>query len=211
MKLRIIILITAVIAAASQAMAFDLKSILKGSGKGDNAITNALGSLLSSDKISVADLEGSWSYSAPAVTFKSDNLLKKAGGAAASTAITNKLAPIYKTCGLDRLTLTINADSTFTMKIRNITLKGTISSNTTEGSQSNFVFQFKAAGKIKIGKLDAYIVKNALGKMDLMFDVSKLIGLIEKVGSVSGIKAIKNVSSLLNGYDGLCAGFALKK
>ncbi|MDE5836948.1 MAG: DUF4923 family protein, partial [Paramuribaculum sp.] len=68
------------------AQSFDLKGML--------------GSLLSSDKITVKSLTGTWKYSAPAVTFKSSNLLKKAGGAAASSAIESKLSPYYSKAGL---------------------------------------------------------------------------------------------------------------
>ncbi len=218
MKKLILSLAIAVI-TAMPAWSFDIKDALKGIGSKDKDggssalenITGALGNLLSTDKLELSSLTGTWKYSAPAVNFKSDNLLKKAGGAAASKAITDKLSPAYRIAGLDKMTLTVNADNTFSMKVRGITLKGTITTPETDNSNANFVFNFNVAGKIKLGKMDTYITKSATGALSIMFDVSKLISLMEKVSSATNIKSLKSASSLLSGYDGLCAGFEMKK
>lgn len=192
----------------THASAFDIKDALKKVG-GSTDIGSIVGNVLSSGNIEVSDLVGHWSYSAPAVTFKSDNLLQKAGGAAAAATITSKLEPIYSKTGIDKLDLNIAADSTFEMKVRGITLKGSISKNTDEASQANFIFNF-TAGKIKIGKINAYVEKNPLGGIKLMFDVTKLIELVKTVGSVTGNSTINTLSKALSSYDGLCAGFELK-
>ena len=203
------------VAVISPARAWDLQEALKGLGGGDGsstskAIGSALGNLLSTDKITVAQMQGTWSYSAPAVTFKSDNVLKKAGGAAASTAITEKLAPIYAKTGFDKSQLTINADSTFQLKANKLTLKGTISA-APEGSQANFIFNFKVGGKMNVGKVETYVVKSATGSMSVMFDVTKLISLMETAGNLTGNSTIKSAVKMLKSYDGLCAGFEMKK
>ena len=112
-----------------------------------------------------------------------------------------------RTAGLTSLKLTINEDSTFTFKLRVTSLSGTISRDEESG---NFVFTFQALKKIKIGSMEAYVIKNG-NQMSLTFDVSKLITIIEKVGSVSGNSTIKGVSALLNQYDGITAGFKLKR
>ena len=208
--------VSALLAGSATASAFDLKDALKGLGLGDKTesavgtIADALGNVLSTDKLDVKQLKGNWKYSAPAVTFASENLLKKAGGAAAATMITDKLAPIYKTAGIDKLTLDINEDGTFQMKVRGITLKGTITAIDKEDSQANFEFAFQAAS-FNVGKMNAYVEKNITGGMKLTFDVSKLITLVETVSKFSGNSTLKSVSSLLSSYDGLCAGFELKK
>lgn len=199
----------------------DLKSILGGLAGGNSsegsdnntvsAITGILGNLLSSDKISVESMVGNWSYTAPAVSFKSENLLMKAGGSAAASTIESKLAPYYKTAGIESLVLTVNSDSTFTMKVKAVTLQGTISQSTGKNSQANFMFNFKALGKIGIGKMDTYVTMTGTGTMNLMFDVSKLVDILTKVASLSGNSTIQGVTSLLNNYDGVCAGFKLKK
>lgn len=197
----------------------DLKSILEGlkgskdsgSDSGGSVLGGILGNLLSSDKISIQSMSGIWTYNAPAVSFKSNNLLMKAGGSAAASNIESKLAPYYKTAGLENMTLTVNNDSTFTMKLRTTTLKGTISAVTDKDSQANFIFNFQVAGKINIGKMDTYVTMSGNSSMSLMFDVSKLATIIEKVATLSGNSTAKSISGLLNNYDGICAGFKLSK
>ncbi|MCM1518622.1 MAG: DUF4923 family protein [Pseudoflavonifractor sp.] len=174
-------------------------------GGGTSALGSFLGNLLGSGKIGVADLVGSWQYTSPAVTFKSDNLLKKAGGAAASAVVEEKLKEYYKKAGLDGMTLTVEADSTFTMKMKRVTVSGTIEKN----ADGNFQFNFKIGKKIPIGNMTAYISK-AGDTVDITFDVSKLITLVDKIAAVSGNSTLSGISKLLNSYDGLCAGFTLK-
>lgn len=172
----------------------------------------ALGNLLSTDRITIKQMEGVWAYSAPAVSFKTDDVLKKAGGAAASAVIVQKLEPFYVKTGFNKLQLTVNADSSFIFKSGKMTLKGNITTvPENSGSQANFIFNFSMGGKFNIGKIDAYVTKNAMGAMSLTFDVSKLIALMETVGNVSGNATLKATVSMLKSYDGLCAGFELKR
>lgn len=197
---------------ALNANAFDLKDLV---GKvaekagSSSAVTDVIGNLISSDKITVNDLVGNYSYSKPAVAFKSANLLKKAGGTAISATVENKLAPYYKTAGIDKMTFVVNADSTFSMKVRGITFSGEIQQSTDNNSQANFVLKFKAIKKISLGSLNTYVVKNADKHIELTFDVTKLVTLLQKVGGITGSSSIKTVTSILQSYDGICAGFNL--
>ena len=156
--------------------------------------------------VELKDLTGTWNYSSPAVTFKSDNALQKVGGVAAATAIEEKLAPYYKTTGFDAMVLTVADDFTFTMKLRRGTLKGTIS----KGDDGNLVFAFNAFGKINLGKVSAFAAKSG-NTLTLTFDVTKLISLLKTVSSVANIKSLSTLSTLLSSYDGLYAGFKLKR
>lgn len=209
-----LVLLIGLMASASE---LDIKDVLNGMKNGGNGssttekLAGLAGALLSSDKISIESLHGSWAYKAPAVTFKSDNLLKKAGGAAVSETIEGKLASYYSKLGFTQMTLVVNEDNTFEMKIKKITLKGTITEVTDKNSKANFVFSFKAAGKVSIGKLDTYVQKSALGTLSIMFDVSKLISLVEKVSTLTNLSSAKTLSSALSSYDGMCAGFEMSK
>lgn len=209
-KILSILLVT--FAFATTAHAFDLKDLLKGASQSSSsdsgnsstasAIGNLLGHLLSDDNIETSELVGTWKYSAPAVSFQSENFLQKAGGAAAATSIEEKLSPYYKIAGIDAMELTIEADSTFTMKLK----RGTLTGDITKSDDGNFIFNFKVAKKVKIGKMTTYITI-AGNTMNIMFDVSKLATLLSKVSAISGNSTIKGVSTLLNSYDGICAGF----
>ncbi len=214
MKKLFIIATALFVAGTSAAGAWDLKDALKGLG-GDKSeavenLVGTLGNVLSTSKLEVSQLKGDWKYNAPAVSFASDNLLKKAGGAAAATVITGKLESIYNKIGMNNMTLSITEAGEFSMKIKGITLKGTIEPLEKEGTQANFVFNF-SAGKIKMGKMNAYVEKSVTGVMKLTFDISKLIPLVEKIAGATKIGSLKTLSSALSSYDGLCAGFELKK
>lgn len=178
-----------------------------GSGLGAllSGVANKLG--VGASSLTVDKLVGTWNYAAPAVSFQSDNLLLKAGGAAAASQVEAKLEPYYKTAGFTSLVMTVNSDSTFTFKARLINMTGTLTKNTETG---NFIFQFKALKTINVGSMEAYIVMNG-NKMELTFDVSKLMTLIEKAGQLTGNTTVKTLSTLLNKYDGMTAGFELQR
>jgi len=177
------------------------------SSSGLGAFGNIVSGLISKSDITVADMAGTWKYSAPAVCFQSDNLLKKAGGAAAAATIEGKIAPYYSKVGLNKLSLEISTDSTFVMQLAKGSLKGTISKD----DAGDFLFRFKALGKINVGSMKTYVSMTGTSDMSLTFDVSKLISIVKAAGSISGNSTIKGVSSLLESYDGICAGFKLKK
>lgn len=191
-----------------------------GRGLGDilGAVSGAIGGtaggilegVLSTDKVSPDDLTGKWKYAAPAVAFKTDDLLKKAGGAAAATAIEEKLAGYYKTAGFDKMTLEVDKDHKFTMKLKRLSLKGEILEPSTTEGITNLVFAFKILG-VSALKMDAYVTKLGSNQTKITFDISKLIKLLQTAGSLTGNASINSIASLLEQYDGLTAGFELKK
>lgn len=168
------------------------------------AIGGVVENLVSTDDLEISDIAGTWNYSAPAVAFKSEDLLKNAGGAAAASAIENKLASYYKYLRVESMKMVINQDSTFTMGFSKVTLSGDI----TKDEDGNFFFNYKVAGKVNIGSIQTYLTKSG-NALDVMYDITKLIAILEKVGSFTESSSIKNVSSILSGYDGITAGFKM--
>lgn len=164
--------------------------------------------VLGSGKVTIADIEGQWAYVEPAVEFKSENMLKKAGGSVASTTVVDKLRPYYSKVGLDNMTLDVDSVGNFKMAVKKISFSGTVTERENAGE---FLFSFKAMGKISTGSLEAYISKTALGQIKVTFDISKLITLINTMASLTGNSSMKTASAMLNSYDGLTAGFVLKK
>ncbi len=196
------------LACSNMTNAQGIKDLLNGLGGSDSkeTIGNLLEGVFSNSNISVNDLQGNWLATGPAVAFQGDNFLKKAGGTAASAAIETKLKPYYQKYGLTGATLIIDNAGNFQLKIKKLTLKGTITQGADKGV---FEFNFSAAGKIKLGKIKTYVQKTSR-TMDVMFDASKLITIIDAVAKYSNISVAKTLLSLLNSYDGLCVGFALK-
>ena len=182
----------------------DNGSSKSGSGLGD-LLGGVVSGLLGNDKITPDRLVGTWTYVSPAVCFKSENFLQKAGGAAMATAIENKLADYYTKFRLNKVTLTVDEKQNFTLNLGLLRTSGTV---TIEGE--DVYFNFKALGAISLGKMKTYITMTG-NQMSLMFDVTKLISIINAVGSATNSTAVKAASSLLNSYDGMCAGFKLQK
>ena len=182
-------------------------STQKSGGIGDilSGVAGALG--LGNSKAGIEQLAGTWAYAGPAVSFKSDNLLLKAGGAAAATTVEKKLEPYYSKVGLTKLFITINNDSTFTFKANRATLNGTIDRNDDAGT---YVFHFQAFQKVNIGSMEAFIQLTG-NNMELTFDVSKLMTIMQRVSALSGSSTLKGASALLEQYDGMTAGFDLKR
>lgn len=221
MKTNISLIICAIIMmAAPKAHAWEISDLFKKndtteSTTSDSKTDTGLGSLISglgnalgiTGKMELKDLAGTWEYKEPAVVFKSDNLLLKAGGAAAATTVEKKLEPYYKTAGFNNLKVIINSDSTFTFKMRVSQVNGIISKNENTG---NYIFTFQALKSIKIGEMEAYIVKNG-NLMSLTFDVSKLMTILQKVGTLTNSTSIKTITALLDQYEGVTAGFQLTR
>ncbi len=150
--------------------------------------------------------EGTWKYTGPAVTFKGDNALKNLGGAAAGAALEAKLKGYYDKAGLQNMVMTVGADSTFVMKLKKVTLKGTI----VYGQKGTCTLHLQGLGKIAGGKFNAQW--QVTGKsLSLTFDISKLVDLVGKIAAVSGKSSLSALSKMLESYDGVYAGFRLEK
>jgi len=167
-----------------------------------NSQAQSLKDLLNKDNISkvvnaitgtpeTIDMTGTWTYSGSAVEFESDNLLMKAGGAAAATMAENKLNEQLTKVGIKegQMSFTFNADSTFSYNAstKQVDLK-----------------------YLKLLNLHAK-VNCTSNSMDLLFNSDKLLKLMTFLGSKTNSTALKTVSSLAENYDGMMLGFGLKK
>ena len=150
------------------------------------------------------DMAGTWSYKSSAIEFESDNLLMKAGGAAAATMAENKLNEQLSKVGIKegQMSFTFNADSTFTSTVGKKKLNGTYSYN---ASTKQVDLKY-----LKLLNLHAK-VNCTSNSMDLLFNSDKLLKLMTFLGSKTNSTALKTVSSLAENYDGMMLGFGLKK
>lgn len=176
----------------------------KASSKASSALSSVVSNFTATKNFNISDIVGTWSYQSPAVSFKSKDIVKKIGGAAASSVVEAKLEPYYKKAGIEGMMFTVNADSTFTMKLTRGSLSGAMSKD----NDGNLQFDFKVAG-ITVSSIEAYAAKSA-STLSLTFDMSKLIALLKIVSSVTNAEGLSTVSSLLSSYDGIYAGFKFK-
>lgn len=204
MNFKRIALVAAVltILGANPAKSQNLGDLL-GGGLG-NTLGNIIEGVFSSSNITLADLEGEWNATGPAVCFQGEGFLKKAGGVAAAAAVETKLAPYYEQYGLNNAELKINADGTFSLTCKMIKLSGNITQNA-DAQPGVFEFNFTALG-MKLTSVTTYIEKTSKS-MDVMFDATKFKKLLSTISQFSGITIVKTLSSILDSYDGMCVGF----
>ena len=210
MKLVKVLMVGAVISASAFGMqAQGLGDILSGLGNSSNSdsgnvLTNILEGVFTKTNLSLEDLVGEYQAQGPAVTFKSENFLQKAGGIAGAATIESKLNPYYEQYGLNNMTLTVNEEFNFTMKIKSLSLKGVVTKNEEEGT---FDFNFNVMG-ISLGKFKAYVEKSG-SNLNLMFDATKLKTLISAIAKFTGNSMAKALGSILDSYDGACIGWKM--
>ena len=171
-----------------------------------STLGNVVEGVFTKSDLSVDDIAGEWTSQGSAVSFQGDNFLKKAGGLAAAGVVESKLNPYYEKVGLDGAVLTVKDDGTFSLKAKKFSMSGTLESN----GDGTFTFNFKAFGKISLGKVKTYVQKSGKN-MDVMFDATKLKSLLSGVASVTGISMAKTAASVLDSYDGMCVGFKMSK
>ena len=180
-----------------------------------NSQAQSLKDLLNKDNISkvvnaitgtpeTIDMTGTWTYSGSAVEFESDNLLMKAGGAAAATMAENKLNEQLSKIGIKdgQMSFTFNADSTFVSTLGKRKLNGTYSYDA--GTQMLHLRYMKL---IPMNAKVNYTTQ----QMDLLFEADKLLKLITFLSSKSSSATLKAISSLADSYDGMMLGYELKR
>lgn len=180
----------------------DLKDILGGLG---GAASKAVEGIFTKTDLTVADIAGEWKAEGSAVSFQSENFLKKAGGVAAAGAVESQLDGYYKQFGLNNARLDIEKEGNFTFYIGKIPLKGTISVK----GKGVFRMVFSAFGGISIGSMTTYIEKTPKG-LNVMFDADKIKTIMSVAAKLSKSKLTDAADSLLKQYDGICIGFKMK-
>lgn len=223
MKKLIFVLVSFLLLSCSSAFAApDIRDLLGGlaggsqstDNTGGNGLGDALGGLISGligDKqLTEADLAGEYRYNEPAISFKSDNFLQKAGGAAAAVVIKQKLQPYYEKVGMQNLRITLNADKTCEFSLGRVKLNGTFQRDSSATSGNIFIFNFKAMKSIPVARADAEIQRVG-NNLIMTFDASKLITLVNAIAKISGRTTLQSAAKVLSSYDGLNCGFSLTR
>ncbi len=174
------------------------------------ALGDILGGVLNlNTELTVADLEGTWAYSAPACKFQSEDFLKSAGGAVVASQISEKLAGYYQKLGFtsSRYSYVFDAEGKFTMNYGKIPLMGEV---TKSDRERFFEFEFVKLGTYALATTPAYIEIQG-NKMLLLYEVDKLIAMLRSLVGKLGVTTLDSIFKLLDGYDGVLIGFELEK
>ena len=169
----------------------------------NGSVVNAITSVIGLDKVSAANLIGSWKYNGPGCAFTSENLLAKAGGEVAAAQIEEKIAPYYQQVGIsaNNTYITFNQDGTFSSKIAGTSFSGTYTFD--EASQ-----QIKLKGMLL--SINCY-TKRELSGISILFEAKKLLTVLQTMSALSGNANLQTIGDLSKQYDGVRVGFDMKK
>ncbi len=190
---------------ATSAQAQSWKDILK-----SETVQKVVSSVTGGQSVTVASLQGTWTYVDPAVQLGSDNTLKQIAGSAATTELEKKLKEQCAKVGIVEgvFNYTFHEDSTFTSALKKGSLKGTYSVNEAD---KTIAFTYTAGTSDRaIYTLTASTVL-AGDNLTLLFNADKLLTFLTKVASLTSNSMFQSLSQLAEQYDGLMLGFDLKK
>ena len=177
--------------------------ILSNGGTTDDLLSG-ITSIFSDKKVAtIDDLVGEWTYTEPAVVFMSENLLKKAGGKLASSAIEKTIETQLSKVGITKgaMKMTFTRNGRFTQTIAGRRLRGTF---TIKGKE----VVLKYAGEIKQLVGTTQVDGNGLL---IVMDASKMLTYLKAIGSISGNASLKTATSLLGSMDGMLCGLRLNR
>ncbi len=181
----------------------DILGAVLGAATSGGTITNVLLDVIGLNKMSEADILGTWRYAEPGIAFTSQNALQKAGGQVISGTLKQKLLPTYQSVGVSssNTTFTFAQDGTFSGKLLGKALSGTYTFNPESGA-----IQLKTL----LFSTPAYLTRTSCG-MSLTFESKKLLQAIQIVGAMSGNQTLGAISEVAGSYDGIRLGFDMSR
>lgn len=209
MKIALMVIMTFAMPAAMNAQLADIlnkaKDAIAGSSSTASTVTDIVGNLLGSSKITESNLVGTWSYTQPCVAFESESALSNVGGSVASAKIEEKLKTGLSTAGIKegQVTLTFKSDKTFSIATGKKTLSGTY-----EIDGSDVILNFKSPAKsIKAN------AKISLGTLQLAMKADKMLEIVNTIATKASAYSSQmgTVSSLLSNYKGMYLGLKFSK
>ena len=169
----------------------------------NGSVVNAITSVIGLDKVSAANLVGTWNYKGPGCAFTSENLLAKAGGEVAAAQIEQKLLPYYQQVGISssNTVITFSQDGKFSANIAGTPFSGTYTFD--EASQ-----QIKL--KALLFSVNCY-TKREVGGISILFEAGKLLTVLQAMSALSGNANLQAIGELSKKYDGVRVGFDMNR
>ena len=146
---------------------------------------------------------GTWTYSEPALSFESDNVLSSLTSSVASSKIESYLETIVEKTGIaDGMTLVFDEDNSFTSTVKSKTISGTW-----EISDDKLV--------LTVSKKSVSVDTQMSGSstLQLLVDGTKLLSLLQTLSSTASSvsSSVSTISTLLSSYDGMQIGLTFTK
>ena len=194
--------------AASTPAASTNNATTSGSESGGLAslIGNVLGTVLgASNKLTEADLEGTWNFQGVDCVFESENLLMKAGGEVAAAKVEAKLNETFTKFGIvpGSCSFTFNADKTYSAQVGAFPMGGQYA---LDAKNKKLTMTYLGG----LATMTPNIVKNG-NTISLLYEADKLLAIAQKIAAMSGNTSIKALADLASAYDGMMIGLELQK
>lgn len=189
-------------AVSAQSVLDGIVNGLRGSA-GSGTLSAAVSSLVGTKAVSKASLVGTWSYTGPAIAFKSSNLANQLGGVLAAASAEKKLAAALEKYGLrsGKVKLTFKSDDTYSCVMDGRTVSGKYSVSGATLTLTKSGVQAIKANVCLVGK-----------ELQLSVEVDKLLSLASAMGTAAGANAsISSLTSLMEGFDGVYLGVKFSK
>lgn len=166
-------------------------------------IGDAISALLGKDEVKQNTLVGTWTYEGPAIVFESENIANKLGGKLLSSKGEDMLATQLEKVGMKPgvVSITFNADSTYTCQLGSKTTRGTyeVKDATLSLKKLNFT-TLKTNAKVSGSELQ------------LAVEADKILTLVSSLSNLSGSNSmLSTVTNFMKGYDGMQVGVKFKK
>ena len=171
-----------------------------------NILNKVVSAVTGGTTVTESNIAGTWTYSAPAVEFSSDNILSNLGGTAVSAKIEKKLTTYLKKVGVTtgKFSITFNSDKSFTATLAN----GKSSTGTYALSDGTLSLTFTTTG----AKVNATTVYSGTD-LELLMSADKLLSLMTAISNAASKanSSISAISTLLGQYSGMKVGLKFTK
>lgn len=192
------ILAAAIVMSSVGAQAQSLKDILGG-------VINAVKGSTTTEQTIV----GEWSYTQPAIKFKSENVLAQAGSSLMTGTIEKKMATYYEKVGLKAgaASIALNEDMSFKLTVGKRTLQGTY---VFDSATNALTLNFTTKTSTKIGKIKGEAQLSG-GDLKLLFAADKMLKIVKGLSAISSNSSIAAISQVADQYDGMSLGMTFAK
>ena len=172
-------------------------------GDAVSILESILGNVLGLNKLTEADLYGTWKYSQPGCAFTSDNALAKAGGAVAAQRVKNQLQEYYSKVGIksSNTQFTFKEDKTFSAKIDGKSFSGQYTFDPNDG---------RLTLQSLLLTLPCYVERSG-NTIGILVESQRLMQLLQTIGQLSGNQSLQAIGELSKNFEGVRLGFEMTK
>lgn len=167
---------------------------------------NVLGAVLgASNKLTEADLMGTWTFQSVDCVFETENFLMKAGGEVAAAKVETKLNDTFAKLGIvsGACSFTFNSDNTYSAKVAGFPIGGQFA---LDAENKKLTMTYLGG----LGTMTPNIVKSG-NKISLLYEADKLLAIAQKMAAMSDNPSFKALAELATAYDGMMIGLELQK